>query len=84
MQREVDFERENEGVGRGNGGSLRRDRDRKIHKKWEGGLVHVKPIRVCELALLEVRLQPSHRGGGPVFRCWLKQTVNSVGILKFF
>ena len=34
----------------------------KFTEKQEGGLVRVKPIRVCSPALVEVRLLPSHRG----------------------
>lgn len=33
----------------------------KLTKKWEKGLVHVKPISVCQLALIEVWLLASHR-----------------------
>lgn len=34
----------NEGVGRRNGRSLSRGREVKIYKKWESGLVYVKPM----------------------------------------
>ena len=56
-----------------------------ITKSREEWLVHVKPTRVCELALIRVKLLPSHRGWetGPVFRCWLAQTVNSFDNLEF-
>lgn len=59
----------------------------KFTEKQEGGLVRVKPIRVCSPALVEVRLLPSHRGcetrRSSIFRGWLKQTGNSFGGLEF-
>ena len=58
-------------------------RDVKHYKTQERALVHGKSIWIFKLGLIQVLL--SHRGcrRGPIFRCWLRGTVNSSGRLEF-
>lgn len=60
-------------------------RDVKHYKKQERALVHGKSIWILKLGLIQVRLLLSNRGcrWGLIFRCWLRETVNSFGRLEF-
>lgn len=58
-------------------------RDVKHYETQERALVHEKSIWIFKLGLIQVLL--SHRGcrRGPIFRCWLRGTINSFGRLEF-
>ena len=75
---------------------LRRVKEVKNNKSRKQRLVPGKPTWACQLAFTEVKCQfnfpptdswDSHRAWEisslSSFRCWLEQTVNSLGILSF-